>query len=70
MFEMEVFFFLVFVLRFGDVELFVVKVIDLILKYFNDLDKIFSEMEIEFVFLFILEFLRNLWRGLLYENKF
>ena len=55
--------------RFGDAELPVVKVIDPTSKYSNDLDKTSSEMEIESVSSLTPESLRNLWRGLSYENK-
>ena len=55
--------------RFGDAELPVVKVIDPTSKYSNDLDKTSSETEIESVSSLTPESLRNLWRGLSYENK-
>ena len=55
--------------RFGDAELSVVKVIDPTSKYSNDIDKTSSETEIESVSSLTPESLRNLWRGLSYENK-
>ncbi|CAH3149034.1 unnamed protein product, partial [Pocillopora meandrina] len=55
--------------RFGDAELPVVKVIDPTSKYSNYLDKTSSETEIESVSSLTPESLRNLWRGLSYENK-